>query len=731
MKDWLNAREIASEKLPYMPATIKGVITFAEREGWNAHPTYCRDRKGRGGGLEYHYHLLPTLAQMDYLTRHSRVAAVHTREPANDEAAQSALLTEAGRTARDARLAIVAAYETFATGLTLGQASTLEIFTTKYRMGSLAVDDWVKAAVPSFSKRSLLRWRDAKRKGKAATLAVDRGQSRKGTSVLDTANDGKVRTFLLALVSQNAHFTADHIRTLARDEFGDTITAIKRGKSRTVPMPPVRTFQHFLKGLKAEYKPLLTQLTNPDKYRSTMALAGTGTLRHITTPNDLWQIDASPADVMCTDGRHSIYACTDIATRRTIITVSKTPRASAVCLMIRAAILAWGAPHTIKTDNGSDFTAHETKRLFASLDIKADVSDAYAPQQKGHVERVIKTFQHDLAALLPGFTGHNVTDRKAIEDRKSFAERLGADTEQIFGVELTGTDLQATITEWLDVRYQHRPHAGLKGKTPFQVAAESDAPIRTVDERALDILLMPAPGKNGTRRVTRFGIRIDHYHYVAASILPGTDVFVRRDPADIGRVHAWTLDRGEYLGEAVCAELAGIHPETFYKAEREARAEIMAAQKAELAEALRSIKKGPNFAERVLRVAARDVPNVTVLPKREERHTTPDIEGALELDRHSAPKPLDARQEALHAQIVAEAAGRETGITDNVTPLRTQPTPAQRFQEARRIAAAIAAKEPVDAEDAQWLGSYQTTAEYKTQQALFEEFGDQAPVLRS
>ena len=39
----------------------------------------------------------------------------------------------------------------------------------------------------------------------------------------------------------------------------------------------------------------------------------------------------------------------------------------------------------------------------------------------------MKTFQHDCAAILPGFVGHNVADRKMIEERKAFAARLKED----------------------------------------------------------------------------------------------------------------------------------------------------------------------------------------------------------------------------------------------------------------------------------------------------------------
>ena len=56
--------------------------------------------------------------------------------------------------------------------------------------------------------------------------------------------------------------------------------------------------------------------------------------------NEVWQIDASPADMLTTDGRFTLYVCEDIYSRRLISLVTKTPRAAAVGLLIRKAILA-------------------------------------------------------------------------------------------------------------------------------------------------------------------------------------------------------------------------------------------------------------------------------------------------------------------------------------------------------------------------------------------------------
>ncbi len=377
MKEWLTAREIAEQALPDVPATESAVIRLAKREGWNAHPTAARPRSGHGGGFEYHISRLPTLAQVAYMQRHLVVGAPDPEPPAQVPAVP---LTDRAARERDARLAVVAAYERFANGLKLHQRACMQLFCDRYEMGNVLIDAWVKEIIPAVSTRSLFRWKSAKEKGAKDALAVDRSAARKGSGLLETANAGDVKAFILAWIASGPHLSAETIRGYCEDHFGPEITD-RQGQIK--PLPPVRTFQHFIAALKASEKVVLTKIADPDRYRSTMKLSGTGTYRHVHEPNGLWMIDASPVDALCTDGRHSLYANIDIATRRLVITLSKTPRASAVGLLIRKSTLKWGVARVIKTDNGSDFVAIATQRLFADLDIEADVSDAYSPSKRG------------------------------------------------------------------------------------------------------------------------------------------------------------------------------------------------------------------------------------------------------------------------------------------------------------------------------------------------------------
>ncbi|UDL90345.1 transposase family protein [Mesorhizobium sp. PAMC28654] len=744
MKDWLTAREIAAEQLPDMPASESAVIRLAGRSEWDG-SALARKRPGRGGATEYHLSLFPVLAQVAYQQKH--IVIELPVKPA--KAAPDAGLTARAQLERDARLAIVAVFERFSRTLKLGYATRVQVFTDKYNAGSLNIEPWAREIIPNLSKRSLARWQSQKRDGKVNALAHDPAQARKGTGILETANDGAVSAFMLALLGHQPHLSGHHVRTMCRSEFGDTVKVVSKGVETEIPMPPVRTFQHALKGLKEKHKVELLKLTNPDRYRSHMAPAGVGMLRHVTDPNQLWQIDASPVDALCIDGRHAVYACIDIATRRTVWLLSRTPRASAVALLIRKAILEWGVPDVVKTDNGSDFVAKDTQRLFASLGIEAETSDAYSPEQKGHVERVIKTFQHDMATLLPGFVGHSVTDRKAIESRKSFAQRLGEDDASVFGVTLTGPQLQDHVDEWASVVYQHRPHAGLKNATPFATALASTKPVRKVDERALDLLLMPVAGSDGQRIVTKLGIRIDGHHYMTPAILPGTAVFVRQDPNDAGRAYAFAQDGAEFLGDAICPELSGIHPETLVRAAKEMRNELVEEKTRDLKADMKRIAKGVPLIERALEVARRDAPNVIPLPKRDHVHSTPQISAAIEAlgERLNPSQPLDPAAAAAHRRLIDEMKAEDEqqlfADTDALIRRRQAEIEAHRTAHLPKNANVVALPETsreryrravsfrkkldtntLPAADAVWLGGYEQTAEFRAQQGMHEDFGD-------
>ena len=54
---------------------------------------------------------------------------------------------------------------------------------------------------------------------------------------------------------------------------------------------------------------------------------------------------------------------------------------------ISSVVHSYGIPHSIITNNGSNFIADEMKNLCANLGIKLDYASVYHPQTNGQVER--------------------------------------------------------------------------------------------------------------------------------------------------------------------------------------------------------------------------------------------------------------------------------------------------------------------------------------------------------
>ena len=63
-QEWWSAAEIADARLPDLPTTKRKVNQRAKDEGWDRQPGKIRRRKGKGGGLEYHYSLFPIRARL-------------------------------------------------------------------------------------------------------------------------------------------------------------------------------------------------------------------------------------------------------------------------------------------------------------------------------------------------------------------------------------------------------------------------------------------------------------------------------------------------------------------------------------------------------------------------------------------------------------------------------------------------------------------------------------------
>ena len=329
---------------------------------------------------------------------------------------------------------------------------------------------------------------------------------------------------------------------------GDHLTAVHAHRTllaRHGRAPKVQTVRAWLRRWRRENRRELLAVTNPDLDRSSHKPAGGDAADSVLRLNQLWELDSTPADVICADGkRYAIVAAIDIWSRQARVLVVPTSRATAISALLRRCILEWGVPEAVRTDEGKDYTSRHVLGVLADLEIEHRPCPSYTPEAKPFVERFLGTLTRDLFATLPGFTGHDVAQAQALRSRKSFSARRGEDDAAVYGAELTAEELQERCDTWCDAVYGRRPHGGLGGASPFARRASWPHPVRRVhDERALDSLLAE-PAGGGWRTVRKAGIRLDNADYIAGELGPlvGERVRIRRDAADPDRIFVYRED---------------------------------------------------------------------------------------------------------------------------------------------------------------------------------------------
>lgn len=722
---WYTTSELVALGLPGLPATRQGWDSWlAKNEIDSRHPGKVRRRSGRGGGTERHISVLPGPARSLLTVRYLKTEQPEALETLKGASPAAPPPEGAGETAllrRDAILCLLTFRDAFVSAFDGPMEAARYQFCAAYAAGTVeGLPDWVRLALKrkTLAVNTLRRWENLRENGDWAALADRRG-NRKGTGVLDVANDGAVARWLAAVIVKTDGVSTEKLRESVKGKFGPTLDV----GGKEVPLPDLRTFQRWRRAWVESHREVVEKLGNPDGFRSRMRIRGRNMNHWVQAPNQLWEIDASPADVLTTDGRYSIYVAVDVFTRRMIGYVTKTPRSEAVLLLLRRAILDWGVPEVVRTDNGSDFTSREAMAALAALGIRTDVTNAYSPQEKGTVERHIGTLQHGLMPLLPGYVGHSVADRKKIEARKSFSDRLGATDEALFGVDLSAGELQDYIDRWISQSYHHARHTGtgMNGLSPFQKLASWQGTLRRVaNERALDLLLAPIAGKSGRRTVGASGIRLDRACFLHPDMVPGTEVFCRHDPKDFGRLYVYDETGTQFLYVATCAERLGQDPGQLVRECREAQARRIREEVAPIQKDIRAMKPR-DLVDSVLAASTGTI-NLVSFPKPADEYSTPALDAArdavrLESDHAVQPVSLGGNAASTHAALVAEMASPGPDV------VQLPESPRQRFRRALELEARLDTGKPLGSEEARWLAGYQRTAEYRGERMTYEDFG--------
>src|SRR5690606_26050807 len=68
-------------------------------------------------------------------------------------------------------------------------------------------------------------------------------------------------------------------------------------------LPSYRTVQRWIAAWQRDNARLVSAVADPDRHRSKYQPAGGDAAADVRRLNQLWELDSTPADVLCTDGR--------------------------------------------------------------------------------------------------------------------------------------------------------------------------------------------------------------------------------------------------------------------------------------------------------------------------------------------------------------------------------------------------------------------------------------------
>lgn len=717
---WLTPTQTAG--LPGMPTCPKRCREQLENLG-----APRRQRAARGGGFEYAATALPAEAQAALAARAASSAAVVVRPVADaitagqrvrhakvlqahaDSMIRLGVTLEARGSfdpARNPRLDLFQRFERY--HHTRGGAVWPAIveFCALWQAGQVEALPGTINAFPKLPAKTLDKWYRAWRTKGVDALLERKPRSDKGQTRL--AKDADLYEAFLAAMAEIHDPTARQVARVMRTQVGAD------------RVPSAKTLCRWMAEFKTTHQVALLKLKNPDGWRNKFMPAFGSRSEHITRPNEEWQLDSTIADAQqrvelafnLTDGetgeirRHALVGTIDVFTRRAAVLVSRTSSANAVKAVTRTAMLAWGQPERVKTDNGKDYTAQDYDFALNALGVQHILCTPFSPDQKPFIERFLGTLLHDLFPMLEGFVGHDVTTRKAIESGKSFAQRFG---DKGVDLHMTPEQLQGVIDQWL-AEYHDRVHSEL-GCSPNAMAERHTTSVMRVDERALDLFLMPVAGK-GLRTVVKRGISLGNAWFQAAELasVMGQEVYCRQDEADLGALHVYDKG-GAWICKALDHTLLGIN-----RSELAARTRALHSQTVKpMLDALHKAKKKGLVRQAVAQIQAErqdgaidSAANVHRLAARVVQHHTDAVASVLAAEAARSPDALARVREAARAEL------------EDVAPVLRLDTPKQRYSAWVRVHARAQAGQALAAREQEWMRSYEHSAEFEAWHALHE-----------
>lgn len=672
-KSWFSVQELVG--LDGLPSTAFGVRKKADSEGWESR------RKEKGKGHEYLLSCLPQVTQQALAKQQAKallqasdsvaVAAKRmvakleadeqaeraaVRERKTDGLVQFNSLPELRQERATAKMAILSALEAFVAPYRMAgrKVDGTLLFIEAYNQRQLDLPAWVTAQRNTLAMSTLYRWE--KKREQEGIVALAGAYKPHRPHLVETFP--RMEQFLIAVLTGKPHLAskAHTLQALIEEQ-------AKQESDWVVPSPS--SLRRWVNKWLAAHSAEFAFITNPDGYNSKHRPVYQKMYQRYGLPNDVWEFDSTPVDVQLNVGgklkRYTIIGAIDYVTRRAQLLLSPTSDSDGICLLLRQCLLSWGLPNEngiCKTDNGSDYVSKRTTGIFDLLDIRLERAKAFSGWEKPFIERFFRTMSHGLMELLPGYIGHNVSDRKQIEAVRAFCERIGKNRakgeKEALELALTPEQLAQALSDWLEFHYHHQAHSGLNDLTPFQAYQQSGYQPRLIGEvHALDRLLQHV----GDATVIRGKVSAGGIQYTAPELMaPEWDrrrVRVFLDPVNVGYATLYPLDDWGRHVEATHDELVGIvmAPDQFRAQRKAADKALRASRRA--ATAAQAEFEINDIGARMLAAKKAQNQSLVGLPLGSREHNNAAIAALSQIPTSlnpAEPSFTDAEREGLAAQ---------------------------------------------------------------------------------
>lgn len=318
-----------------------------------------------------------------------------------------------------------------------------------------------------------------------------------------------------------------------------------------------------------EKNPLLYEFAkSPDSAKNKYMPAIGNASEKALYKNHYWELDSTPADIICADGkRYAIMAALDVFTRRVVFHVAETSSSYSIAQLLRKAILKLGIPENVVIDNGKDYTSNHFMSVCYNLKINPIIVPPFSGDKKPHVERIFGTLSRQLFMQVPGFVGANVSQRAQIQARQSFAQKINSiekwrklnssrtEEEQRMikdawkikkenlGLRLeilkTDEELQDLCDKWVLNIYEQSKHKTL-GISPVAKWNRCPMNVKSIPDASMLNLLL---GESIIRKIGKKGIAYDGLNYWHDDLIDhmGENAFILV-PDDMGYIFVHKTD---------------------------------------------------------------------------------------------------------------------------------------------------------------------------------------------